>query len=309
MIRTYISFILLGAFWGSNYIYMKWAAALISPGQISLLRVFFGFAPLAVIAWHQGMIRLGQLRYLHHFAVMAALATAFTYFAFAKGTALLPSSIAGVLGSSPPLFTAIAASLFLRNEKMNGLMKCGVVLGLAGITLIARPWAVENADSTISLAGVAWILTGAIVFGLSYVYVRRFLSQINVPPLAIVTWQMGLALLMLLCVTDVSGIGRIVQDLRAATGLAIGLGLLGTGVTFLFYYFLLEELGAVAASGAIYTTPVVALLIGWIVGERVGLLELLAVIMTFGSIAMLEVGRKHTIFRQVEPIQGYVGFD
>ncbi|TCK33612.1 EamA-like transporter family protein [Paraburkholderia sp. BL8N3] len=291
MIRAYVAFVLLGIFWGSNFIYMKWASGLISPGQISLLRVFFGFAPLAFIAWHKKTIRLSQLRYLHHFLVMAALATGFYYFSIAKGTSLLPSGIAGVLGASPPLFTSLASLLFLRDEKMSGPTVFSVALGLAGVALISRPWA-TNPDSAISLAGVGWILSGSIVFGLSYVYVRRFLSRANLSPLAIATWQIGLALLMLLCMTDLSGIDRILLDWRAATGLAIGLGLLGTGASFFLYYLLLEKLSAVAAAGAIYVTPIIALLIGWSAGEHVGLLELLAVAMTLGSIVLLEVGRQ-----------------
>jgi hypothetical protein len=34
----------------------KWAAVLISPAQILLLRVFFGFLPLAFVAWRRQVI-------------------------------------------------------------------------------------------------------------------------------------------------------------------------------------------------------------------------------------------------------------
>jgi len=60
----------------------------------------------------------------------------------------------------------------------------------------------------------------------------------------------------------------------------------------LIYYFLLQELGAVAASGSTYITPVVALLIGWAAGEKVGMLELAAVVLILASIAMLQIGRQ-----------------
>lgn len=309
MKRIYTAFVLLGVLSGSNFIYMKWAAALISPGQISLLRVFFGFAPLAALAWHKRVLELRQARYLHHFSVMAALATAFSYFAMAKGTALLPSGIAGVLGASPPLFTAAASALFLRNEKMNRLMACSVALGLAGIALISRPWASIDTEDAINLTGVAWILSGTIVFGLSYIYVRRFLASIDIAPLAIVTWQMGLAFLMLLGLTDLGGIGQILHNWRAAAGLAIGLGLFGTGASFVLYYFLLQKMGAVAAAGAIYITPVVALSIGWAAGERVGLLEGFAVLLIVGSIALLEMGRQRIVHRQAASIRNTVHCD
>ncbi len=300
MILTYAAFISLGLIWGSNFIYMKWAAALISPEQIVLLRVFFGFLPLAFTAWHKGMIDRSQLRHLPQFFVMAVAATAFYYFAIVKGTQLLPSGIAGVLGGSIALFTSISSLLFLQTEKFNRLMAIGVVLGFVGIVLITRPWEGEN--NPVNLVGVIWMLSGAIVLGLSYVYVRRFLSPLSLQPLALVTWQMGLALIVLFPLTDFSGIGRILENSHAAIGLVVGLGVLGTGTAFLLYYFLLEKLGAIASSGSTYITPVVALLIGWIAGEKVGWLELAAVILILTGIAMLQIGRQQAA-HQIIPSQ------
>lgn len=228
------------------------------------------------------------MRHLPHFLVMAVLATAFYYFAIAEGTARLPSGIAGVLGGSISLFTTIATLLFLRTEKPNALMLTGVLVGFAGIVLIARPW--EGADRTIDMTGVLWMLAATTILGVSYV--RRFLSPYNLPPLALATWQTGLALVVLLVVTDRTGMSDITHDWHAAAGVVIGLGVLGTGMAFLIYYYLLQELGAVAASGATYITPNVAMLIGWAAGEKVGLLEIAAIILVLASIAMLQIGRQ-----------------
>jgi drug/metabolite transporter (DMT)-like permease len=290
---TYAAFALLGLFWGSNFIYMKWAAAYITPAQIVLLRVFFGFLPLAYAAWRKGVINRSQIRHIPHFLVMAVAATAFYYFAIAEGTARLPSGVAGVLGGSIALFTALATLLFLRKEKLNSLMAAGVLLGFAGIVVIARPW--EGSDRTIDIMGVVWMLGAATILGVSYVYVRRFLSPYNLPPLALATWQTGLALVVLCLVTDSTGMGQILQNTHAAIGVAVGLGVLGTGMAFLIYYYLLQELGAVAASGATYITPVVALLIGWATGEEVGALEIGAVVLIISSIAMLQIGRQRAL--------------
>jgi drug/metabolite transporter (DMT)-like permease len=290
---TYVVFVLLGLFWGSNFIYMKWAAELITPAQITLLRVFFGFMPLAFVAWRKGVIHRDQVRHLPHFLVMAVLATALYYFAIAEGTARLPSGVAGVLGGSISLFTTIATLLFLRTEKPNALMLAGVLVGFAGIVLIARPW--EGAGRTIDITGVFWMLSATTILGVSYVYVRRFLSPYNLPPLALATWQTGIALLVLLAVADRTGMTDILQNWHAAAGVAVGLGVLGTGMAFLIYYYLLQELGAVAASGATYITPNVALLIGWAAGEKIGILEVAAIILVLASIAMLQIGRQRAV--------------
>lgn len=239
------------------------------------------------------VINRSQLHHIAHFLVMATLATAFYYFAIAKGTALISSGAAGVLGGSIALFTTIATLLFLRTEKLNLLMGAGVVLGFFGIVLIARPW--EITDRSIDIHGVFWMLAASTILGMSYVYVRRFLSPFDLPPLALATWQTGLALLVLLIFTDRTGMGQILQDWHATVGVAVGLGVLGTGGAFLIYYFLLQELGAVAASGATYITPIVALLISWAVGERVDVMEIGSVVLIIGSIAMLQIGRQRAL--------------
>ena len=292
---TYLAFALLGLFWGSNFIYMKWAAELISPAQITLLRVFFGFLPLALVAWKKGVITRAQVRHLPHFLVMAILATAFYYFAIAEGTARLPSGIAGVLGGSISLFTTLATLVFLRSEKPNALMLAGVLIGFAGIVLIARPW--QGAAASIDRQGVVWMLSATAILGLSYIYVRRFLSPHALPPLALATWQTGLALLVLFAVTDPTSLAGILSQPHAALGVALGLGVLGTGMAFLIYYHLLQQLGAVAASGATYITPNVALLIGWAAGEVIGLLEIAAMILVLASIALLQIGRQRALLQ------------
>ncbi|KXV04062.1 hypothetical protein CR51_14745 [Caballeronia megalochromosomata] len=56
MLRAYSTLIALGLIWGTNFIYMKWATALISPMQTVFLRVFLGFLPLALMAWRAKVV-------------------------------------------------------------------------------------------------------------------------------------------------------------------------------------------------------------------------------------------------------------
>jgi drug/metabolite transporter (DMT)-like permease len=46
---AFVAFALLGVIWGSNFIFVKWAAKEVSPSQIVLLRVAFGFPGVAVL--------------------------------------------------------------------------------------------------------------------------------------------------------------------------------------------------------------------------------------------------------------------
>lgn len=285
MFRAYTALVLLGVIWGSNFIFMKWATALITPSQTVFLRVLFGFIPLALIAWRHKVITREQLAYLPHFMVMSVLATSFYYYGFIAGTALLPSSIAGLLSGSIPIFTFLGAALFLPEERPTKQM----ALGVAGIALSARPW---QGGMNISFMGVLWMLAGSLSVGASFVYARRFLSHLKLSPLALATWQIGIAVMTLAALIDFDGITDIATDAQALWGTVLGLGVLGTGAAFLIYYFIIETLGSVRAAGATYIAPIVAVVIGAIIGEAITYLEIVALLLILGGVLLIQTGRK-----------------
>lgn len=289
MFRAYTALVLLGVIWGSNFIFMKWATALITPSQTVFLRVLFGFIPLALIAWRHKVITREQLAYLPHFMVMSVLATSFYYYGFIAGTALLPSSIAGLLSGSIPIFIFLGAALFLPEERPTKQMALGVALGFAGIALSARPW---QGGMNISFMGVLWMLAGSLSVGASFVYARRFLSHLKLSPLALATWQIGIAVMTLAALIDFDGITDIATDAQALWGTVLGLGVLGAGAAFLIYYFIIETLGSVRAAGATYIAPIVAVVIGAIIGEAITYLEIVALLLILGGVLLIQTGRK-----------------
>ena len=282
-----VAFVALGVIWGSNFIFMKWATETITAGQVTLLRVLFGFVPVMAYALHRRVLARRHLRHAHHFFVMSLLATTVYYFAFAAGTALLPSGVAGVLSGAIPLFTFISAAIFLRSERVTPLRLVGV--------LIARPW---ETGGGVDPVGVLYMLLGAASVGVSFVYARKFVSPLAIAPAALTTYQVGLALLTLLLVTDLDGVTALTQDTRATVGVVLGLGLLGTGVAYILYYFIVATLGAVTASSATYIPPVVALVIGWLlVDEPLHLLDGVAVLLILSGVAVLRVPQRQTLPR------------
>ena len=285
-----IAFGALGLIWGSNFIFMKWAAESITPEQITLLRVLFGLLPVLVYGLVRDVYRRSHVRHAPHFLVMAVLATSLYYFAYAAGTARLPSGIAGALSGAIPLFSFVAAALFLRSERVTAARLLGVLIGFSGVLLIARPW--ESVDA-VDPTGVAYMLLGSVSVGLSFVYARRFLSGLPIPAAALTTYQMGFGLLILLTVTSFDGITDIGSDTRASIALVVGLGLMGTGVAYILYYFIVRELGAVTASGTTYIPPVVALAIGWLaVGEPLVWWDAVAVLAILAGVVIIRLGSR-----------------
>lgn len=218
---------------------------------------------------------------------MALLATALYYFAYAKGTVLLPSSLAGMLSGAIPLFTFVCAFLFLREEPITAPKATGIALGFLGVLLIARPWTAEGGTD---IAGVAWMIAGSLSVGVSFVYAKKFVSPLKLPAAALTTYQIGIAMVLLFTVIPIEGIGTVFTDTRAWTGLVFGLGLCGTGLAYVAYYHIVENLGALAASSVTYVPPVVALVIGIVfVGETIHPLGYVAMILILAGVALLQM--------------------
>ncbi len=81
----------------------------------------------------------------------------------------------------------------------------------------------------------------------------------------------------------------------ALAGLVLGLGLTGTGVAFILYYFIVQHLGAVRAAGVTYIPPVVALAIGSLLAhEPLRPMNLVAMLLILGGVYVLQTGKTRT---------------
>lgn len=290
---TIIAFWSLGIIWGSNFIYMKMASELITPSQIVFLRVAFGFLPIAIYAYLKGALKLSDFKHARHFFVMSLLATTIYYYGFAKGTSLLLSGVAGTLSGTIPIFSLLLALIFLSEESATKNRMMGLLAGFSGVILIAQPFSGDLA--TTNIEGVIYMVLGSLSVGASFIYAKKYIIPLQMSSAALTTYQLGFSLVSLCVITDFSGIENIGDDLHAAAGMVLGLGLLGTGLAYLIYYFIIEKLGAVTASSVTYIPPVVALMIGsGIIGEDIGAIEYIATGLIFIAIMLINKKAQHS---------------
>jgi drug/metabolite transporter (DMT)-like permease len=282
-----IAFCALGVIWGSNFIYMKLAANLITPMQIVFYRVLFGFVPVVIYAKLRGDLRWQHLRHISHYFVMGMLATAVYYYGYAKGVSLLLSGVAGAISGAIPLFSFVLAVLFIAEEKATRLKITGILVGFVGVVIIGFPSGEGLASS--NMEGVFYMVAGSLSVGASFVYAKKFIIPLKIPASALTTYQLGLGLLVLALFTDYNGINNVFSNMHASIGLVVGLGLLGTGLAYIIYYYIVEKLGAVSASSVTYIPPIVALLIGaLLVGEPIKLADYGATVLIFIGVLLLK---------------------
>ncbi|MEQ8390760.1 MAG: DMT family transporter [Thalassospira sp.] len=288
--NAYLVFGLLALVWGLTFLFNKTSSTLISPEQVVVVRVVIGFMPVFAVAMIRRKLRWAHLRHIHHFVVMSLLAASVYYISFARGIALLPTSVAGMLSGAIPMFSFVGAAIFLRSEPINRRSIGGLLFGFAGVMLIAQPW--NTSVSVSDLAGIGYIAFGSACVGLSFVYARRFLSPLGISSLALCTYQLGLASIMMLTFTDMTNVDAIFTDWKIATGLIVGLGLFGTGIAFICYYHVVEKLGAVKAASVTYIPPVIGLITGiLILGETVTVLHVVAMTIILSGVFIMQSGR------------------
>jgi len=278
-----------GVMWGGNFLFMKWAADVVSPTQVTLFRIVFGFLPVALYAYVTKALSLQHLKYTGHFVVMSVLATTLHFYGFAKGTSLLPSGIAGALSGMIPLFAFGLGAAFLNDERVNRVRSIAILCGLCGVGIIADPFRNGFAPNSLAIVyGSVYMMLGAASLGAAFVYARKYLSHLDIPPAALATYQLAFATITLLLISDYTGMEAILNSPKAAFGLVFGAGLFGTGITYITYYYIVRTLGAVTASSATYIPPVIALFIGAVLmHEPIQLHHYLGTVLIFAGVVLL----------------------
>lgn len=277
---------LLGIIWGTNFLFMKMAVAVIPPLEVAWLRTIFGALPIAMFALGWRLLAVSDWRLAHHFIVMALLANLGPYVFFVIGTSHLPSGIAGVISGSIPFVTAGIVAVALPAERLTKSKTLGLGIGFAGILLVAPlHGAVVHAGGGSPIIGLGVMLAGSVSYAFALVYARRFVAPLNLSPVKLAAYQMMFAVALLAPFAAPGHWRELAADTYVLLALVFGLGLIGTGVAFVIYYQLILTLGAMKAASVYYIPPVVALIVGWAaLGETITLIQALGAVLVMAGI-------------------------
>lgn len=278
--------LVLGIIWGTNFLFMKLAVAVIPPLEVVWLRTLFGAIPIAGFALVTRALDPRDWRNLHHFVAMALLANVGPYVFFVLGTQHLPSGIAGAISGAIPFITAGVVAVALPSEVLTRSKLIGIAVGFAGVLLVAPLGQAGPQHAGASpLLGVAATLTGAVSYALALVYARRFVAPLGMSAVRLAAYQMVIAFVLMIPFAAPGHWSVLAEHPAALAGLVVGLGLFGTGIAFVIYYYLIAQLGALKAASVYYIPPVVALAVGTVfAGEAVGLRQIGGALLIMGGI-------------------------
>ena len=252
-------FLSLAAIWGSSFLFMAIGLDSFHPGLVTLIRVGLGASFLALIPRTRS-VSIDREDW-PKIALLSVIWVALPFTLFPIAQQWIDSAIAGMLNGATPIFTALIATALLRSLP-GPLQMTGLLLGFAGIVAIALPSA--GGDTTAAI-GVILIVLATMGYAVSLNMVPPLQQKYGALPVtARVLW---LAAPMVMPYGLV-GLGQ--SSFAWPSLLAVAaVGILGTGLAFIFMGNLAGSVGATRASFLSYLIPVVAVVLGVVFRDEI----------------------------------------
>lgn len=282
-LQYWLLIILLGAVWGSSFLFNAVLIREISPLWVAAGRVSIGAAICWVVFFATRKKLPTDPKLYVQFLILGILnyAIPFALFPFAEQT--VASSIVGVINGMTPMTTVIVSQLWPGGEKATWNKVVGVAIGFAGAVILSLPSLGVGASAQVIGLLAAFVATCC--YALTLNYARRFAK---VEPYAVASASLtGAALVSVPIALFFSGIPII--TLPETWGALFGISVFSTSFSFLLVYWLLPRVGATNLSLNTFITPISAILLGVLVlHERFELIHILGIIVIFLGLVFID---------------------
>lgn len=257
-IKHWIVFLLLGAIWSSSFLWIKIGIQELSPGLLVAFRMLFGALTAVVLATLQKVAWPKDGRTWGAFAILGPTSLAIPIFLISWGEQAIDSAVASILNATVPLFTIVIAHLSLGDDRMTVPKVMGLLMGFVGVAVLLSEGLMGASKA--SLAGQGAVILAAVFYAGSAVYARKATAHVTgwvrgAGPLVTATAAMWLALpfteksvrLPALPLTWVS---------------ALWLGIAGSGLAMIMFYYLIHEIGPTRTTMVTYLFPLGGVVLG-----------------------------------------------
>ena len=265
-VSSLLRLILLAAIWGGSFLFMRISAPVLGPAVLIECRVLAAAIFLAVV----GVLlkkRLALRGYFQHYFVLGFFNSAFPFLLFAYAARTLPASVLAVLNATAPMWGALLGALpgpWSNRQGIAARTALGLVLGTAGDALLV------GFDRATTRPGAGLAVAAALLASLCYSVASQYArSARSVEPFANAhgtLWTSALMVLPALALFPPAG-----APTTGVVGAVLALGVVCSGIAYLLYFRLIEEVGPTSALTVTFLSPVFGILWGALfLGERIG---------------------------------------
>ncbi|AIY03087.1 hypothetical protein ART_3488 [Arthrobacter sp. PAMC 25486] len=177
----------------------------------------------------------------------------------------------------------------LRQEKVTLRKASGIVIGAVGILVVLSPWRFYSAGA-IDLWGQLACLGAVLCFGIVFSYTKKYVSAYGADPIGVPAVQMLLAALMMLVLAPFIATGPVSITVPVIIGMLL-LGIVSTGLAYVWNFQIIAQWGATAASTVAYITPLVGVALGALVlREEISWNQIIGAGVVIGGIVLGQSG-------------------
>lgn len=245
----------LAAVWGASFLFIAIAVDDLGALGVAFARCVGGAA--ALLAWAAATGRIGSLSAIRErwrdYVLLSALNAAIPFALIASAELTIPASLAAIVNATAPMFAAVIAIVWL-GDRLDGRRGAGLALGLVGVALVVGLAPIGTSFTTFLAIAASLAAAASYSFG-GHLIQRRFAGH---DALTVAFGQQAIAAVLCLPFLFVDA-PRRVPDLGAIAAV-LALGVLSSGLAYLFYFVLIDELGATSALSVTYLVPVFGVL-------------------------------------------------
>jgi drug/metabolite transporter (DMT)-like permease len=248
--------------WGIPYLMIKVAVAEVSAPVLVLIRTAVGAAVLLPLAIRSGSLVMLRRKWPWVLA-FAALEIMGPWWLLSDAELRLSSSMSALFIAATPTISVMLARLFGDTERPTMVRLAGLLVGLAGVVLLAVPQLGEG-----TMVSVGELLLVALGYATAPLIAVHRLAEM--PGIVVTAGCLTVAALFYIGPAAVTWPATM-PSVRVLWALA-GLAVLCTALAFVVFFALIREVGATRAMVFTYVNPAVAVAAGVVLlGEPVTL--------------------------------------
>lgn len=267
-IKNYLQILLTSSLWGSSFLMMKYALEELDAYNISFYRILIGMIFINILNFKKTNF---PIRKHFQLSLVGILWMSFPFYLFAKAEETITSSLAGLINGSTPIFISLIAVLIFKDK----ILKKQIIYlftGFIGIYFVS--FGFSNAFEDFNL-GAMLALLASVSYGFAANIVQSLIKEYgSLQTLKIALRYATVISFILLNVN--SSLSVPTYEISLFPMLMLGIG--SSGIAFLSFYNLIDDVGAIAGSITVYIIPIFSMIFGYIfLNETTQLIQLIGI--------------------------------
>lgn len=293
--KSWLLLILLSCVWGSSFVLIKIGLfdaqgnVRLPADQLGALRVTFAFLALVPIL-------IKSVKYLNKknilFLIIAGVCgNGLPAFLFAYAETTLNSSITGMLNSLVPLFTILIGALFF-SFQIKRIHVVGIGVAIFGTFLIVQEELLGVEMTIQMIMPFLALILATVCYATSLNVIKYKLVEVKSTAITALSFFMisPIAIGYLFSTDFVIRVQEQENVLPGVWAILI-LAIVGTATAVLLFNKLIKISSPIFASSVTYFIPIVAMFIGWLIGESISVVQVLGMAVLIVGVLIINKGK------------------